>query len=271
MRLRSISGVKSKVGTGTSQTSSEWTYDEDGRVSNVTAPTSLKYTMKDFQNLAMFRRNGFQTIDYEMSKDIANLVMALVGTRDIQAYAGYGCSAGYTTGANSLNTYGNQTRKYSGSDIGNLIFGIQNFVGCNYEWTDNVAVNVVSFKSFLKNKGVAIAADVVDRVVHIYDPATDTERTVKMCDGTGYCIGRVRFGRYCDYFASRLTNDNSAWNKWYTDAQYYSAEKARVVGRGGNYAFAGVGLVCSSALHASSYSYTNFGSRLAFIGKIEIE
>ena len=271
MRLRSISGVKSKVGTGTAQTSSEWTYDDNGKVTNVTAPNVKNFTCKDFQNLAMFRRNGYQVIDYEMSKDIANLVMALIGTRDVQAYAGYGCGAGYTTGANSLNTYGNQTRKYSGSNIGNLIFGIQNFVGCNYEWTDNVAVNVVSFKSFLKNKGVAITADVVDRVVHIYDPATDTERTVKMCDGTGYCIGRVRFGRYCDYFASRLTNDNSAWNKWYTDAQYYSAEKARVLGRGGNNAVAYCGLVCSYASNASSYSVTFCGSRLAFIGKIEIE
>lgn len=271
MRLRSISGVKSKVGTGTSQTSSEWTYDDNGKVTNVTAPNVKNFTCKDFQNLAMFRRNGYQVIDYEMSKDIANLVMALVGTRDIQAYAGYGCGAGYTTGANSLNTYGNQTLKYSGSNIGNLIFGIQNFVGCNYEWTDNVAVNVVSFKSFLKNKGIAITADVIDRVVHIYDPVTDTERTVKMCDGTGYCIGRVRFGRYCDYFASRLTNDNSAWNKWYTDAQYYSAEKARVVGRGGSYANAHYGLVCSFAGSASSHSHTNYGSRLAFIGKIEIE
>ena len=271
MRLRSISGVKSKVGTNTAQTSSEWTYDDNGKVTNVTAPNVKNFTCKDFQNLAMFRRNGYQVIDYEMSKDIANLVMALIGTRDVQAYAGYGCGAGYTTGANSLNTYGNQTRKYSGSNIGNLIFGLQNFVGCNYEWTDNVAVNVVSFKSFLKNKGVAITADVIDRVVHIYDPVTDTERTVKMCDGTGYCIGRVRFGRYCDYFASRLTNDNSAWNKWYTDAQYYSAEKARVVGRGGNFGNANYGLVFSHALHASSFSNTGSGSRLAFIGKIEIE
>lgn len=271
MRLRSISGVKSKVGTNTSQTSNEWTYDDNGKVTNVTAPNVKNFTCKDFQNLAMFRRNGYQVIDYEMSKDIANLVMALIGTRDVQAYAGYGCGAGYTTGANSLNTYGNQTLKYSGSNIGNLIFGIQNFVGCNYEWTDNVAVNVVSFKSFLKNKGVAITADVIDRVVHIYDPVTDTERTVKMCDGTGYCIGRVRFGRYCDYFASRLTNDNSAWNKWYTDAQYYSAEKARVVGRGGSGANAYSGLVFSYANVASSFSLTFSGSRLAFIGKIEIE
>ena len=273
MRLRSISGVKSQVGTNTAQTSSEWTYDDNGKVTNVTAPNVKNFTCKDFQNLAMFRRNGYQVIDYEMSKDVANLVMALVGTRDIQAYAGYGCSAGYTTGANSLNTYGNQTRKYSGSNIGNLIFGLQNFVGCNYEWTDNVAVNVVSYKSFLKNKGVAIAADVIDRVWHIYDPATDTERKVQACAAstTHYTIGRVRFGRYCDYIASRMTTDNSAYNQWYSDSYYYSGEKARVVGRGGHSAGAYYGLVCAFASGASSGSSAVNGSRLAFIGKIEIE
>lgn len=272
MRLRSISGVKSQVGTGAA-TNTEWTYDENGKVTNVTAPNVKGFSCKDFMNLAMFRRNGYQAIDYEMSKDVANLVMALVGTRDIQAYAGYGCGAGYTTGANSLNTYGNQTRKYSGSNIGNLIFGLQNFVGCNYEWTDNVAVNVVSYKSFLKNKGVAIAADVIDRVWHIYDPATDTERKVQACAAstTHYTIGRVRFGRYCDYIASRMTTDNSAYNQWYSDSYYYSGEKARVVGRGGSFAVALCGLVCASAYNASSLSFTGYGSRLAFIGKIEIE
>ena len=272
MRLRSISGVKSKVGTNTTQTNSEWTYDADGNVTNTSVPSSLKhYTMKDFQNLANIRKNGYQLIDYEMSKDVANLVMALIGTRDVQAYCGYGCGAGYTTGANSLNTFGNQTYKYSGSNIGNLIFGIQNFVGCNYEWMDNVAINVVSYKSFLKNKGVAISTDIVDRYWKIYDRTNDTERKVQMCDGTGFCIGRVRFGRYCDCIASRLTNDNSAWNQWYSDAQYYTADKSRVVGRGGNFADASNGLVFALANHASSYSLTYFGSRLAFIGKIEIE
>ena len=272
-RLRSISGVKSQVG-GSGSTDSEWTYDENGRITNVTPPTStIRYTMKDFQNLAMFRRNGYQLIDYEMSKDVANLVMALVGTRDIQAYAGYGCGAGYTTGANSLNTYGNQTRRYSGSNIGNLIFGLQNFVACNTEWADNVAINVVSYKSFLKNKGNAIAADVVDRIWHIYDPVTDTERTVQACAATAeqYTIGRVRFGRYCDCIASRMTTDKSAYNQWYTDSYYYAADKARVLGRGGYYAFACYGLVCAGAGYASSFTYSHHGSRLAFIGKIVFE
>ena len=274
MRIRSISGVKTKIGTGTSQTSTEWTYDENGRVTNITAPTITNYTCKDFQNLAMLRKNGYQLVDYEMSKDIANLVMALVGTRDIQAYAGYGCNTGYTTGANSLNTYGNQTRQYSGGGlIGNLIFGIQNFVGCNYEWTDNVAVNVVSFKSFLKNKGAAITADKVDRYWHIYNPATDTERKVQACEAFSahYTIGRVRFGRYCDCIASRITSDNSNFNQWYTDSYYYAADRSRVVGRGGYNAVAYYGLVYASAFFASSYSDTIFGSRLAFNGPIEIE
>lgn len=273
MRIRSISGVKTKTGTGTAQTSTEWTYDDNGRVTNITAPTITNYTCKDFQNLAMLRKNGYQLVDYEMSKDIANLVMALVGTRDIQAYAGYGCSSGYTTGANSLNTYGNQTRKYSSSTIGNLIFGIQNFVGCNYEWTDNVAVNVVSFKSFLKNKGVAITADKVDRYWHIYDPATDTERKVQACEAFSahYTIGRVRGGRYFDCIASRITSDNSDFNQWYTDSYYYAPDSSRVVGRGGGNAFAYCGLVYANAHDASSYSYAYYGSRLAFIGPIEIE
>ena len=274
MRIRSISGVKTKIGTGTSQTSTEWTYDENGRVTNITAPTITNYTCKDFQNLAMLRKNGYQLVDYEMSKDIANLVMALVGTRDIQAYAGYGCNTGYTTGANSLNTYGNQTRQYSGGGlIGNLIFGIQNFVGCNYEWTDNVAVNVVSFKSFLKNKGAAITADKVDRYWHIYNPATDTERKVQACEAFSahYTIGRVRFGRYCDCIASRITSDNSNFNQWYTDSYYYAADRSRVVGRGGDNANAFCGLVYAGAYYASSYSHTFFGSRLAFNGPIEIE
>lgn len=273
-RIRSISGAKTQVGNNVANTSIEWTYDSDGNVTNTSAPLgTLNYTMKDFQNLAQYRKNGYQLVDYELSKDIANLVMALTGTRDIQSICGYGCSAGYTTGTNSLDDYGNQTRLYSGSNIGNLIFGIQNFVGCNYEWTDNVAVNVKSFKSFRKNKGVAIGEDVADRIWHIHNPATDTERTVQACSATTehYTIGRVKFGRYCDVIASRMTNDNSAYNQWYSDSYYYANDKCRVVGRGGYNAYAYNGLAYASADYVSSFSYTYNGSRLAFIGKIEIE
>lgn len=218
------------------------------------------------------RGEGYHAIDYEISKDIANLVMALTGERDIQAYAGYGCGSQYTTGANNFNTFGNVTRKYSGSNIGNIIFGIQNFVACNYEWMSNIAANVTSYASFKKNKCIGQSSDPIDAVYHIYDPVSKTERAVQGLNNTssGYCIGRVKFGRFCDTLASRVTSDSSQWNLHYGDGYYYTHDRGRVVGRASNYAYARGGLVYSYAYYVSTYSNTYGGSRLAFSGDIEI-
>ena len=274
MRPRSISGQRTQRGDGTSTTNGDWKYDSTtGRVSNSSVPTStMHYTCKDFMNLCEMRGTGFQAIDYEMSKDVANLVMALVGDRDIQAQCGYGCGADFITGANDANTYGNVTRKGSSTgSLGNIIFGLQNFVACCYEWMDNVAVNVKSFISWKKNKCVDNNSDdPTDAKWHIYDPVTGEERVVQGLNTSGYCIGRVKFGRYADVIASRLTTDSSKWNQNYSDGQWYSHARGRIVGRADYGANAGGGLVFASANNASSNSGTNGGSRLAFIGKIVI-
>lgn len=273
MRPRSISGARTKCGTGTSSTNVDWSYDKDGNLTNTSVPNStMNYTCKDFMNLCEMRGEGYHAIDYEMSKDIANLVMALTGERDIQAYAGYGCGSQYTTGANNFNTYGNVTRKYSGSNIGNIIFGIQNFVACNYEWMANIAANVVSYASFKKNKCIGQASDPIDAVYHIYDPVSKTERTVQGLNNTasGFCIARVKFGRFCDTLASRVSTDNSKWNLHFGDGYYYTHDRGRVVGRASHNANAYGGLVYSHAHSVSAYSHTSHGSRLAFSGEIEI-
>lgn len=271
MRPRSISGQKTKCGTGTATTNADWQYDNEGNVRNSSVPTStMNFTYKDFMNVCEMRGEGYHAIDYEMSKDIANLVMALTGERDIQAYAGYGCGSQYTTGANNFNTFGNVTRKYSGSNIGNIIFGIQNFVACNYEWMDNIAANVASFASFKKNKCIGQTSDPIDAVYHIYDPVDKTERTVQGLNMRDYCIARVKFGRFCDTLASRCSTDNSKWNLHYGDGYYYTHDRGRVVGRADGNAVAFGGLVCSSASYVSTNSYTYGGSRLAFSGEIEI-
>ena len=68
----------------------------------------------------------------------------------------------------------------------------------------------------------------------------------------------------------QFTKGERRWYFWYsliTQEQYdkLSAEdKSRVVGRGGFYASAYGGLVCSHAVYASSVSNTHNGSRLAF-------
>mgnify|MGYP006877171105 CR=1 FL=1 len=87
---------------------------------------------------------------------------------------------------------------------------------------------------------------------------------------SGYCIGRVKFGRYCDIIASRLTTDNSKWNKNYSDGMWYTHDRGRCVGRSYNSADAGGGLVYSYANYASSLSHAVYGSRLAFSGIYEI-
>lgn len=272
MRPRSISGVKTRTGTGTSSTNPDWTYDSNGKVTNATPPTStMNYTYCDMLNLCELRGVGYHSISYEISKDIANLVMALTGTRDIQAYAGYGCSSQYNTGANSFNTYGKVTRKYTGSNIGNIIFGIQNFVGCNWEIMDFIACNVTSFTQFKKNHRVGVSTDPINAVYHVKDPFTNTERTIQgLSTSSGYCVARVKWGRFCDVIASRFSNDNSQFNKQYSDCQYYTADRGRCVGRSSYNAVAYGGLVYSSAVYASSYSVAYVSARLAFSGDYEI-
>ena len=272
MRPRSISGVRTRTGTGTSVTNADWKYDSEGNITNASVPTStMNYTYADILNLIEMRGKGYHGISYEISKDIANLVMALTGTRDIQAYAGYGCGSQYTTGQNNFNTYGKITRKYSGSNIGNIIFGIQNFVGCNWEIMDLIAANVPSFAQFKKDHRVATSSYPIDAKYHVVrNYQTKEESVIQGLNTSGYCIGRVKFGRYCDIIASRVTTDNSKWNKNYSDCQWYTADRGRCVGRSVNYADAYGGLVFSSANVASSSSYTGGSSRLAFSGNYEI-
>ena len=271
MRPRSISGVKTQCGTGSSTTNADWTYDTDGKLTNASVPTStMNYTCKDFLNLCNFRGPGYQSIDYEMSKDIANLFYAIFGNRDAQVQCGYGTGNQYTTG--KWDATGNTTSERGGSIAGNKILGLENFIGCNSEWMDNVAINVASWEEFVANKCVGISPDdPTDAKWHIYNPIDKTERVVQGININGYCIGRVKFGRYADVIASRCTTDNSKWNEHYSDCQYYSHSIGRSVLRSDHYSHANGGLAYAYANHASSVSVTTYGSRLAFRGEIVIE
>lgn len=267
MQMRSISNATIKVGNNTHTTSTEWTYDADGRVKNTPVGT-LNYSNKDRQNLAMRRGVGYQVFDYEMSKLMAILWYSLNGTRDVQLKCGYGRGAGGTTGY--MDNIGKADSVRTGSNNGCKCLGFESFYGCTWEVMDNVAVNVVSWESYLKNHGAEIATDPLDAVWHIYDPLTKTERTVQGINVSGYCIGRVKHGRHCDIIASKCTSDNSKWALNYCDIQYYSHSRCRVVGRSSLSANAYGGIAYADAAYASSYASSNSAARLAFRGEIEI-
>ena len=269
MQMRSISGAKVRTGTGTSKTSTEWQYDDNGRVKNT--PGTLNYTYKDLQNLAMRRGDGYQLIDYEMSKLMAILWMSLNGNRDVQLICGYGRAPGGTTG--SQDAVGNADTKRTTASNGNKILGFENFIGCTWELMDNVTVNAASFADYLKQHGVYVTtSDPIDYIWHIYDPITKTERTVqgmKTAQG-GQNIARVKHGRFCDVIPSKVTSDTSQYAANYTDGYWYSHNRCIVVGRSGNGAHANCGLVYANASNASLISGPGSGSRLAFRGEIEV-
>lgn len=268
MRLRSVSGATVRCGNNTHSTSTEWLYDANGRVRN-TPVNGLNYSNKDRQNLAMRRGDGFQLFDYEMSKLAALLWYSMTGTRDAQLICGYGKSAGGTTGY--MDTIGNADSKRASSNNGNKCLGFESFFGCTWEVMDNVAVNVISWESYLKNHGVEIATDPIDAVWHIYDPITKTERTVQGITTSGYCIARTKHGRFADVIASKCSTDNTKWAQNYCDVNYYTASRCRVVGRSAYNAAANGGLAFASADNASSSASTYSAARLAFRGTIVVQ
>ena len=265
--LRSLSGKTVQRGTGTSTTWASWEYNNLGNPTNTPTGT-LNYTMKDFQNISRLRglagsMNGYQLIDYEMSKFVAILFYCVQGNLNSQAVCGagaYATTTGYSNGIGNANSY-------SGQYSGNKCFGIESFFGCVYEWVDNIGINVASYLTFYRNR---MSGGTANRRWVIYDPVANTERSVLEKGGDGY-IKRVRNGRFCDIVPTATGGTGAGSSYRYADYNYYSSSTGRVLGRSYGYGNAYGGVACAYASNASSYSYTYFGSRLAFRGKIEIQ
>ena len=265
-RARSISGVVTKRGDGTSTTSPEWTYDANGKVTNSVLPSTLHYTCKDFMNVAEMRGEGYQLMDHEHDIIVAQLFWALIGNRHDQDVIGNGTSAGYTTGAtDSIGK--SHTSKASGV---NKAVGLEGIVACNYEWKGNIAFNVKSWKNFKKNSCNAASGDAVDYKFHIYNALTDTERVVQCpSQGSGCNVARVKHGRFCDITPSKMdTSDSSRFITHYCCYASINGTTGRVVGRANFSAGASGGLAYTGTNNASSYSNTVNGARLAFRGDI---
>lgn len=273
MRIRSISGVITRRGDDTHSTNAEWAYDKDGELTNTTVPTStMHYSSADLINLCRMRGPGYQGEDGYMNEDLAQIIYGIVGDRDIQAKCGYGCTYAYTTGANGANDLGNITRfGTSTGHLGNILFGLQNYIACMYEALDYVGINVSDYISWRKGKySDTDAQHTIDAKWHFYDPVTKTERVVQGLNQSDLCIARTKHGRFCSMVAARLTS-NPQWNQFFTDAQWYSHSRGRLPRCAGYNAYASYGLAFVNAYHAASFAYTYLGVWLAFRGEIVIE
>lgn len=261
-RARSISGKKTRTGTNTQTTSNEWAYDREGNPSTVPVG-AMNYTYQDMLNLCRVRGKGYHSISYDQSKILAILSLCWCGNRDDQSVYGFGTGSQYTTG--DKNKIGKDTiyGQHSGT---NKVWNVEGAIACNWEIMDFIGVNISTFKEWKANKRPQTGT--VDGIAHIYDPRTDTERTVKYPTGGGNNIARLKMGRFCDYIASSVSTDTSKYVMSFCAGTWYNAASGRCVGRAVNNANAYGGLVYASASSAASNSYTYSGARLAFSGTL---
>ena len=262
VRARSISGKKTRTGTGTQETSGEWQYDSEGNP-KITPVSAMNYTYQDMLNLCRMRGKGYHSISYDQSKILAILSLCWCGNRDDQSVYGFGTGSQYTTG--DKNRVGRDT-KYGIHSGTNKVWNVEGAIACNWEIMDFIGVNITDFKAWKKLYRAQNGP--VDGIAHIYDPRTDTERKVKYISGSAKNIARLRMGRYCDYLASAVSTDTSKYVMSYCAGTWYTASAGRCVGRASYNAVAHGGLVFASAEVASLNSSTSGGARLAFSGTL---
>ena len=240
----------------------------------ITGGTTLaSQTWEDFHDYSQQR--GMQQIDGLMHNDIANLFFAKYGRRNSQMQCGAGSNSNSrTTGGtavigmlDTVNSNGTTDGGYEGSgkayyrsidgngevvyiSINNInCLGYEDIYGHKYDMMDCVEVPNSSNHS----------AD-----WHYFMP-DGTERWVKGSSVTGY-IKSVANGLFMDVVPVGCQGASSSY--FYCDNYSYNSGAGRVVYRGNNIASANGGVSCAYANHVRSNSYTYFGSRLAFRGKI---
>lgn len=271
--LRSISGKTVSRGNGTS-TVKQWTYDTDGYPTAL--PTvSLNGTAQDFFNLCSIRTTMtgveggmYSSVPYETSKDMANLIMAWFGTRDVETIVGRGSSA-VTTGVRNSVAFGDTN--YNETNQANKMWGLECWTATIYEWMDKGCLNAPSFATFLKDERTDSKTSYpIDYHYNIVQQ-DGRERRVK-ANNTNQAtnVARVRFGRYCDIVVSSYAGDTT-YATCYATYQSTNGSRGRVLGRSHYNALAFAGVVYSSTGSARSSSVTYYGARLCFFGEIENE
>ena len=246
-------------------------------ISGVAATNNMQ--CGQYTEMASARKSGagFQCVDYEMSKDVANLFYAKYGTRDSQMQCGYGSG---TTAAiagktdflgmkDTINPNGEANYGFYYNSAGTLtsipavnVMGYENWQGDSGEWMDTRRVGLANGAKVTDSLGTSRSTKVGVWQIKMNDGST---REVQGQTATSNYISKVVNGRFMDVIASYA---NATSTSGYADYHWYSGSSSRVVLRSYNYADAYGGVAFAYAVYGSSNAYASCGSRLAFRGKI---
>ena len=242
--------------------------------------STANVTCPDFKVYARNRGKGYQLIDWEMHKDIANLFFAKYGERDSQGTCGPGTHTngratgasdatgmqdtkptakdgdtppavkdGYYPNANAyvLKNEDDETRTAIGSPV---CMGYENLYGNKAEWME-----------------VEYNKTTVDYIWRSMMP-DGSERQIQGIKQQGDLYPKnVIHGRFMDIVTAQSGGSQASY---YYDNFYQSGSTARVVYRSRSYANANGGVSCAYSSNDSASVHAYFGSRLAFRGVIKV-
>lgn len=220
----------------------------------------------DFKVYARNRGTGWQLVDYEMSKDVANLFFARYGERDSQGVCGYGSSTNTRTNGATNATGMTDTHSKIGAPTDNsayvtvdgteknisspCVMGYENWQGNKAEWMDHIDFNktTVNYRWTIGLPNGSIR--------ELQGPKQSGDLYPKC----------VIHGRYMDTMVALAGGSTSTY---YYDNCYQAASTARVVYRSNYGAFALGGVSFANAYYDSALVNAFVGSRLAFRGNIK--
>ena len=205
----------------------------------------------NFKSYARARGTGYQIIDYDMHKMIAWLFYSIYGSRHCQSICGSGTNS-YTKETGQTNSIGNaDTTTANGNSMSINFLGVENCWGNKYEWIDNVILNPSS----------------ANGVWRVTDTVTGATRDIAgMAPNNTWSYPKtVVAGEYLDIAIKEAGMSDSTG---YADGQYISTNVSRVVARSCSYSDTYGGVASAYCSDASTYTYSNCGSRLAFRGVV---
>ena len=247
-------------------------------ISGVQSTASV--TCPDFKVYARNRGKGYQLIDWEMHKDIANLFFAKYGERDSQGTCGPGTHTnGRATGASDAT--GMQDTKPTAKD-GDTPPAVKDgyypnanaYVLKNEDDETRTAIGspvCMGYEDLYGNKAewmeVEYNKTTVDYIWRSMMP-DGSERQIQGIKQQGDLYPKnVIHGRFMDIVTAQSGGSQTSY---YYDNFYQSGSTARVVYRSDFYAYANGGVSCADSSYDSASVNAVIGSRLAFRGVIKV-
>lgn len=247
-------------------------YNTDGKLTSRPNTTSTgNQTIETFFNQAQTNGSNWGLIDYRAHKTIANLFCAKYGNTNISTdNSSIPCSGGthsWDSSTGATVSLGNRDGKSSKSSN---FLGLEDCYYGKYEFVQGI--NIIDRQWIVYDGGLKVNTDIsgltsagYTNVRQIVGP---DESNTTASSSVGWIVG-IAHGEYADVMPTYVGGGSET--TYYADYYYQNTGNRILLRSGGSDVGSYCGVFYSNASYGSSYSYSAFGSRLGFYGKIVVK